>query len=114
MCKNCHIKLSNNFVIEQIKESIENPHFEQWNTTSIDYMLLSLRGLNGEEAHNLSKILIEMFYEWYLGSTQGLWQNFYQYKTGLFPFPHSKELRKMIDDAEEFYKKQNNELHSEQ
>lgn len=104
MCILCHQR-NPEINIQQLKNGILNPHFEEWNTTSLSHVLLSIRGLDGAEGHKLGKKLAEMFYEWYGGWSKGLWQHFTTYfpPHGCEEFPKYSEIRKMIDNAELYY-----------
>lgn len=106
MCGQCHQALSDETVIQQWKEALENPRFERWNTTSFSHLLITIRGANGEEAHKLGVELGEKFYKWFVGPSEGLWEYFgpYHPQFGLEPFPSIQEVRKKLDDAFSFYK----------
>ena len=106
MCGQCHQALSDETVIQQWKEALENPRFERWNTTSFSHLLITIRGANGEEAHKLGVELGEKFYKWFVGPSEGLWEYFVSYhpQFGLEPFPSIQEVRKELDDAFTFYK----------
>lgn len=103
MCYTCHMGLSDEIVISQLKCELDDPKFEDYNTTSLNHILLCIFGFNGEEAHNLANELAERFYEWFLGKTYGIWQYFYLYKPGSEVFPHSNQIRSDIIKANEFY-----------
>lgn len=103
MCLRCHMSMSPETAVKSLKKYIENPRFEKWTTTSFHHILLHIRGLDGDEAHDLACQLIEMFFNWYLGWSNGLWQMFYSYNPCLGTFPHSDEMRKMVNEAKQFY-----------
>lgn len=107
MCLKCHSGLSDDVIIKQLTEAIQNPNFDAWNTTSLHHVYLAIYGLNGGHAHELGLQLAEQFYQWYLGSTNGYWQWFtgYMPKNGFEEFGHSSKIRQNIDKAKEFYKK---------
>ena len=64
MCLDCHQNLPNDVVISQLKESIKDPKYELWNETSISHLLLSRLGMNGKEAQELSKKILNNYIEW--------------------------------------------------
>jgi hypothetical protein len=101
MCRQCHAGLSDETVKTQLQESLDNPEFEKWSTTSLSHVLIAAEGTNGPEARVLALELAENFYAWFLGQTNGAWQVLSSYtpNSGLEPFPHSSEIRRMIDDA---------------
>jgi hypothetical protein len=111
MCRQCHSGLSDETVIAQLKEALENPQYEKWNTTSLSHMIIAIEGTNGAEAHDLGLQLAEGFLEWFLGSTNGAWEMVQTYipKSGFEQFPHSTEIRMMIDDAKDVYEKNHSE-----
>lgn len=106
MCLQCHEHISDDELVEQLKDSIKNPQFEKWNTTALSHVCIAIRGANGPEAHELALIDANNFYTWFLGATGGWWQYFstYQPKSGLEPFPDSSAIRKHIDDSNQFYR----------
>ena len=112
MCLQCH---SQGSTVEELKEILENPEFERWNTTSLGHILLSIHGLDGDAVHDLANQLAEKFYTWYLGNTRGIWQKFSRYTPphGLDPFPHSTIIRKSIVDANAFYELYKNKTREE-
>ena len=101
MCRQCHAGLSDETVKTQLQESLDNPQFEKWNTTSLSHILIAAEGENGPEARAIALELAEKFYNWFLGPSNGAWQYVLTYtpNSGLEPFPHSSEIRKMIDEA---------------
>lgn len=106
MCRQCHMHLPDDVVLDQLLETFDNPQYKLWNTTSLSHILIAVEGCNGSKVHKIALIIVEGFYEWYLGYSNGMWQNFYCYmpKYGYEPFPHSTIIRKMIDDSVEVYK----------
>lgn len=106
MCLQCHMTMTTPEYNEQIlKDCLQNPNFQEWNTTSFAHILLSIRGLDGPICHQLASELIEKFYKWYLGKTNGYWEYFGKYypPQGLTSFIPIKRTREMIDDAYIFY-----------
>jgi hypothetical protein len=45
MCGQCHEGLSDKTVIQQLKDTLENPQFEKWNLTSFNHILITIRGV---------------------------------------------------------------------
>lgn len=105
MCRKCHGALSDELVIAQLEESLPNPQYERWNTTSLSHMIIAIEGTNGPKAHDLALELANGFYNWYLGPSNGAWEYVSSYtpKHSLEPFPSSTEIREMIDDAQAEY-----------
>ena len=54
MCLLCHQNMSDETIKQQILESLEDPKFEVWNSTSISHLTISLCGFNGYEVSDLS------------------------------------------------------------
>jgi len=104
MCGQCHEGLSDKTVIQQLKDTLENPQFEKWNLTSFNHILITIRGANGGEGHKLGVELGEKFYKWFVGYG-GLWEYFgaYQPSGGLLPFPSIQQVREDLDAARDFY-----------
>lgn len=105
MCIHCHQRQDPNIIIQQLKAGILNPQFEKWNTTSLSHVLLSIRGLDGDEGHATGLILADMFCKWYGGWSNGLWEYFMTYSPpyGIEAFPKYSEIKKMIDNAKIYY-----------
>ena len=105
MCNQCHDKLSDECVLSDLTETLKNPQFEKWNTTSLGHVLIAIEGQNGSKAHDIALQLAENFYSWFLGPTNGEWKKSYSYNPCLEAFPHSSKIREMIDSANVKYKK---------
>ncbi len=91
-------------IVRELRDTLNDPQFERWNTTSLGGILNSVRGYDGDVAHNLASRVAEAFYLWFLGPTNGAWQDVSgPYNPCLFPFPHSTVIRTTIDDAERTY-----------
>ena len=110
-----------------LKSALNKGEYDEWNTTSLSHILLSIRGLDMEtscphvpsgpadglrthsssddEAHRFTNLLAENFLNWYRGRSYGCWEYFYRYtpRTGLEPFPSSTKIRAMITEANKFY-----------
>ena len=65
MCLQCHSKMSDQQMVEQLLSALKEPRYEQWNTTSINHMLITACGYNGLEARALSLRLLSGFLAWY-------------------------------------------------
>ena len=116
MCLQCHQSIKDENFVLQLQEVLVNPQFEKWNTTSLNHLMLAAKGLNGEEAHHLAVRILDNFYKWFLGSSNGLWEKItgpYIPSSGLEPFPKIKILKKQIDEANIFYE-QYKHLHKEE
>lgn len=64
MCQLCH----GTDVAGTVKEytnTLANPEFNKWNTTSVNHILISLSGQDGHEARQLALQLMENFLEWH-------------------------------------------------
>lgn len=104
MCIQCHLRISDADMNQQLQDAIQDPEFEEWNVVSLNHILQSLMGVNGPEAQQSSKDLLEMFYQWFLeGSPEKL--NFPDYTIS--------KLREEIDTAENFYNKHRTKDHKE-
>jgi hypothetical protein len=69
MCWLCHSKLTNEEVISQLKESLANPQYEVWNSTSIAHIIYSMYGANGKEAASLALQLFQGAMEFFAPGT---------------------------------------------
>lgn len=64
MCLQCHSGLSDSIVLEQLKESLDNPNFKVWNETSISHVSLAAIGVNGKEAQKVGRQLLINYIMW--------------------------------------------------
>ena len=64
MCRKCHSRLSKEKIVNDLKRSLEDPHFEEWNSTSLAFLSYSLAGEDGEEAQTLARELLEKYQNW--------------------------------------------------
>jgi hypothetical protein len=64
MCFLCHFKLSANDVVKQLKDSVKNPRYEVWNSTSLSHLNISASGFDGPEARTLALRLLSGFIKW--------------------------------------------------
>jgi hypothetical protein len=117
MCLQCHESLypDNDTLLIELNKYITYPQFSIWTTTSLSHILFTVSGLNGENCHDLGNEIVEMFYKWYLGKTNGLWQLFITCfpKNRVSPFPHSSKIREQINDANKFYNENKNRSRKE-
>lgn len=97
----CNSHLTDDQIIYNLKETLKNPRFIEWNMTSLSHILMIITGINGDDAHALALKLAENFYNWYVGPSNGYWESFYKYrpKGSLEPFPSRFKIRIMIDDS---------------
>ena len=65
MRKQCHATMSKETLLSQLQESLNNPQYERWNTTSVDHILLSLEGNDDEKCQRLALEILEGFLVWY-------------------------------------------------
>lgn len=61
MCLQCHNYLSEEDILESLKEDIKNPQFDQWNTTSINHIVISALGNENLECRKIAIELLEKF-----------------------------------------------------
>lgn len=64
MCGNCHQGLSDETIIRQTKEALEEDNCAGWNVTSISHMALVSIGVNGKEAQELGLKLLLKYISW--------------------------------------------------
>ena len=64
MCLQCHQGISDETILQQFKESLTNPHFEMWNSTSLNHIFIGLLGVNGREVQAYSDQLIVNLLAW--------------------------------------------------
>ena len=95
-------RLSDETVLKQLQETLNNPQFDKWNGTSLSHVLLAYSGLNGKKVHIVAKQLLDKFYNWYNGSTFGLWRYLYKNYKG---FPYSHQIAQQMNNTLYFYKK---------
>ena len=56
--------MSDEMVKKQLLETLENPQFEVWNSTSVSHLTLSVIGFNGYEVAELAHTLLNRFIVW--------------------------------------------------
>jgi hypothetical protein len=64
MCLECHSKLSDNNIREQLLNEIEKKRFDKWNTTSVSHMFIIASGFNGNINKKLAIQLLKDFLEY--------------------------------------------------
>lgn len=47
MCLKCHLKLSDNDILQSLEDNHNNYEFTKWNYTSISHLKMSSSGFNG-------------------------------------------------------------------
>jgi hypothetical protein len=61
MCFDCHQKISNDSILEMLKEVIKEPKYELWNSTSVDHLIIARSGYNGNECAELAKKILDNY-----------------------------------------------------
>jgi hypothetical protein len=56
--------LTNEQITNRLRETVENPSFEKWNTTSLSHVAIAGTGHNGEPAREMALELLLKFIEW--------------------------------------------------
>jgi hypothetical protein len=64
MCFQCHMRLSNEVVTNQLSETVQNPRYYKWNTSMVSHLVIAATGHNGEPARELAQKLLKGFIEW--------------------------------------------------
>jgi len=64
MCFQCHMGLTDEQITRQLRVSLDDPHFDKWNTTSVSHVAIAGTGHNGEKARELGLELMQKFIEW--------------------------------------------------
>lgn len=95
MCRQCHNSLSDSQVLSQMKEAETDPHFEEWNTSSVSHVLIAASGHNGTEAADIANKILDDF-EIYLKTKP------YKYlpKNGVESMVSVNELKKLRNNEE--------------
>jgi hypothetical protein len=63
--------MSDQTILSQLNDSLANPKFEVWNTTSLSHLYLAGLGVNGKEASDKAILLLRRFLEYlYEGKPQ--------------------------------------------
>ena len=94
MCRECHANLSDEEILKQLNECLEDPQFDEWNTTSVSHLLIEIE-LNKKETKDICNKILDKF-EVYLKSKP------YKYlpKNGLEPMVSVNELKKLRNNDE--------------
>lgn len=99
MCIKCHKSLSDETVIDQIKESlIDESSYDKWNPTSIHHLLITAIGCNGPVAQKLSVKLLLKYYRWKNNNKTDADGSF-------FGNPKAEDLLILLQDLHSHYKK---------
>jgi hypothetical protein len=64
MCITCHKGLSDEVYLSKLKETLINPQFSVWNTTSLSHLAIGVVGYNGLECRNLAHQLMTNYIQW--------------------------------------------------
>lgn len=84
-------------------------HFNDFNTTSVLFLLYSSTGMHGEECKSLSIPILRKFIEWIRNNKWEL----YLPESGLEAMFHSKVLEDVVDWCESYnYEESKNDVHS--
>lgn len=61
----CGDNLSNDDILKELNTLLNNPQFEKWNTTSLEYIISWATGYHGKVIRDLSLQMYDLFIEWY-------------------------------------------------
>lgn len=64
MCLSCHQGLSDDVIKQQLTDSLVNPKYEVWNSTSLSHIRISMTGINGKEVQEVATKLYEAYIQW--------------------------------------------------
>lgn len=64
MCLKCHQGLSNAQIESQLIDALQEPHFSEWNGTSIHHMAIAGFGVNGPAAQKYAIELLRRYIEY--------------------------------------------------
>lgn len=64
MCLQCHQTGDAEEHVRQLKEVVRDPHYNQWNSTTLGHLYISLAGFDGEEGSALANQILQNFIEW--------------------------------------------------
>ena len=94
MCRQCHNNISDEEILKQLNECLENPQFDEWNTSSLSHFLVEIERDRQETKDICNKILAD--FEIYLKSKP------YKYlpKNGLERMVSVNELKKLRNNEE--------------
>lgn len=93
MCRKCHSNVSMDEAVRQMEGAMGEPHFDQWNSTSVGHLYMLALGSHELQGRVPALHLLDKFSRWY-DSTQ---RDRYQPPFGLQPMMSKAELRASID-----------------
>ena len=64
MCLKCHNNLDAKYVLKMLIDTLENPSFDKWNTTSLNHTVISALGNESLQCRKLAIELLEKFIEY--------------------------------------------------
>ena len=64
MCFECAQGLSNEETLRQYTSNLEDPQFEKWNGTSLNFVMMDTLGYHGEEVQKVASQLLNGYYTW--------------------------------------------------
>lgn len=64
MCFECHSGFTDKEITNYLIADLDDPHFEEWNTTSVSHAAIAGTGHNGEKARELALELFKKFIKW--------------------------------------------------
>jgi len=71
MCFLCHKKLSNETITNQLLDMLIIKNFNEWNTTTINHLIIISSGINGNNNKKIAIILLNQYID-----------NFLKYQSG--------------------------------
>lgn len=96
MCKQCHSMFTDEEVVEQLTDHMDNPQYEKWNTTSVSHIGIAASGHNGNDARKLGLILFRNYIDW--RKTQS---EIYMPETGIETMYSVYDLERMYEHVEQ-------------
>jgi hypothetical protein len=65
MCRRCHEQLTEGHAITDLQKVVAEPHFDNWNTTSVAHLFQFALGSHGPQSRVLSLEALCSFSNWY-------------------------------------------------
>jgi hypothetical protein len=62
MCIDCH--KSAHPLLSELTKMLNHPNFDEWNTTSVDHIIISASGEDGDQVRSIALELLKKFIEW--------------------------------------------------
>lgn len=95
MCLVCHMKLTDEQMLEQLKKQLDRPDFNNYNSTSINHIYLAACGYNGKKSQELALELLDHLYV-YISNNYTLFKNTFE-SNGFHKCPELSDIKNMID-----------------